>query len=305
MKLYERRHFQNVSRPSNPPDKLAQNVSKKKNFFGRINSSICFTKVQILAFFIYLHDSNSIFRALGINSELFSGCTVSSSNVNVKSIYLHDTRRDVPDQVMEREQGSCKVFFHVHHFVVHQRAEALHSSPLFISETFTPRWGIQCQEAHPLSSCHHDFSRSWLGCRWFSWYGVAVSQQRQPQYYWRSIYGHYLAYATGLHTMVTRFQSGQLGRRLRISRTTWPSTLLESKWALDAFSIPRKSLGLRPTDHSCDHETWLHLDFVDRNKTWSRQKTYDPHMSLTERSAEGENRKRIMSEITCDHSLSS
>ena len=24
-----------------------------------------------------------------------------------------------------------------------------------------------CQEAHPHSSCHHDFSRSWLGCRWF------------------------------------------------------------------------------------------------------------------------------------------
>ena len=30
-----------------------------------------------------------------------------------------------------------------------------------------------------------------------------------------------------------------------------------------AFSIPRKHLGLRPSDQSCHHETWLHLDFVD------------------------------------------
>ena len=29
------------------------------------------------------------------------------------------------------------------------------------------------------------------------------------------------------------------------------------------FSIPRKTLGLRPTDQCCHHETWLHLDFVE------------------------------------------
>ena len=33
---------------------------------------------------------------------------------SVKSIYLHDTRRGVQDQ------GSCKMFFHVPHFVDHQ-----------------------------------------------------------------------------------------------------------------------------------------------------------------------------------------
>ena len=35
-----------------------------------------------------------------------------------------------------------------------------------------------------------------------------------------------------------------------------------------AFSIPWKFLGLRPTDQSCHHETWLLLDFVDWSKTW-------------------------------------
>ena len=30
-----------------------------------------------------------------------------------------------------------------------------------------------------------------------------------------------------------------------------------------ALSILRKTLGLRPNDQRCHHETWLHLDFVD------------------------------------------
>ena len=71
----------NVSEPSNPPDELAQNVSKKNP--RRTNySSIFSAKVQNPAvFFIYLHDSNSIFRAAGINSEWVSGCTVLGSKV--------------------------------------------------------------------------------------------------------------------------------------------------------------------------------------------------------------------------------
>ena len=42
-------------------------------------------------------------------------------NIDVKSIYLHDTRRDLPDQVMEgKRDGSCKVYLYVPHFVDHQ-----------------------------------------------------------------------------------------------------------------------------------------------------------------------------------------
>ena len=65
MKRNERRDIffkKNVSRPSNPPDELPQNVSKKNPF--RTNySSIFLQKFRIWSFFIYLHDSNSIFRA--------------------------------------------------------------------------------------------------------------------------------------------------------------------------------------------------------------------------------------------------
>ena len=67
---------QNVSRPSNPPDELAQNVSKKNPF--RMNYSFIFLqKFRIWPFFNYLHDSNSIFWAQGIKSEGVSGGTVS------------------------------------------------------------------------------------------------------------------------------------------------------------------------------------------------------------------------------------
>ena len=50
-----------------------------------------------------------------------------------------------------------------------------------------------------------------------------------------------------------------------------------------AFSIPRKTLGLRPNDQSCHHETWLHLDFVDWSNTRSKQDVYEQRMSLKER----------------------
>ena len=61
----------NVSGPSNPPDELAQNVSKKNP--RRTNySSIFSAKVQNLTVF-QLHDSNSIFCTQGIKSEGVSG----------------------------------------------------------------------------------------------------------------------------------------------------------------------------------------------------------------------------------------
>ena len=71
------------------------------------------------------------------------------------------------------------------------------------------------------------------------------------------------------------------------------------------FSIPRRTLGLRPTDQSCHHETWLHLDFVDN--TWSKQGDHDRRFFLKERPAAGSygHQKRRISEVMSDHSLSS
>ena len=74
-----------------------------------------------------------------------------------------------------------------------------------------------------------------------------------------------------------------------------------------AFSIPRKTLGMRPTDQSCHHETWPHLDFVDWSNTWSKHDDYDWHISLKERPADysyGTPKRRI-GEVMSDHSVSS
>ena len=50
-----------------------------------------------------------------------------------------------------------------------------------------------------------------------------------------------------------------------------------------ASTIPRKSLGLRPTDQSCHHETWLHLDFVDWRSTQSHHEEHDRRILLKKR----------------------
>ena len=51
-----------------PSDELAQNVSNKF-FFGRIIPPFSFESSESHRVFKCVHDSNSIFRAAGINSE--------------------------------------------------------------------------------------------------------------------------------------------------------------------------------------------------------------------------------------------
>ena len=67
-----------------------------------------------------------------------------------------------------------------------------------------------------------------------------------------------------------------------------------------AFCIPRQALGLRSSDQSCHHETWLHLHFVDWNNKWSQQAQYNGNIRLKERP-----QKRHISELLSDHPLSS
>ena len=74
-----------------------------------------------------------------------------------------------------------------------------------------------------------------------------------------------------------------------------------------AFPIPRQALGLRSSDQSCHHETWLHLHFVDWSNQWNHQAHYNGNIRLKERPASSGNRapKRNISEVLSDHSLSS
>ena len=63
-----------------------------------------------------------------------------------------------------------------------------------------------------------------------------------------------------------------------------------------AFSIPHQALGLRPTDQSCHHETWLHLEFVDWRSALSHHGGHDRRILLKERPApyhHGQQKRRI------------
>ena len=71
--------FEKVSREHpNPPDELVQNVSK--NPFLDELFLFSFESSESYRVFNYLHDSNSIFRAAGINSEWYSGGTVNATS---------------------------------------------------------------------------------------------------------------------------------------------------------------------------------------------------------------------------------
>ena len=74
-----------------------------------------------------------------------------------------------------------------------------------------------------------------------------------------------------------------------------------------AFSVPRQALGLRSSDQSCHHETWLHLHFADWSNQWNHQAHYNGNIRFKERPASSGNRapKRNISEVLSDHSLSS
>ena len=74
------------------------------------------------------------------------------------------------------------------------------------------------------------------------------------------------------------------------------------------FVIPRRAVGLRDQDRSSHHETWLHLDLVQR---WDWSQThddkYDQRIQLKERATPYYygHRKRDISDIMSDNSFSS
>ena len=230
-------------------------------------------------------------------------------NVDVKSIYLHDTRRDLPDQDMEGEQGwvlqgvlsraifRCQPVSGQKYFTV---------LSLHISNIKTKKKGI----AKKLILTLH---------------AIMISQEVD-------------LVAGDLNGTAWRCRSRDNLSTIDETFTDcalptppgppplWGPGSIPDNWAdvcgflkplgsqhfwkvhkHGAFSIPRKSLGLRPIDQSCHDETRLHLDFVEWSEPWSRQNAYEPLISIEERPADGahENRKRRLSEIMSDHSLSS
>ena len=72
-----------------------------------------------------------------------------------------------------------------------------------------------------------------------------------------------------------------------------------------ASSIPHEALGIRPTDQSCHHEVWLHLDFVEWRSAQSHHEKHHGRILLKERSTPCHHSKQKghISEDASDHSL--
>ena len=120
----------------------------------------------------------------------YAGCAVLFNkdtfhpNVDVKSTYLHDTRRDLPAQVMEGEQGW--VLQGVLSRAIFRRPPVSEQKyftvlSLHISNIYAKKKGIAKKLLLTLRATH-DFSRQLIWLQVTSM-GMAAPRQRQPQYY--------------------------------------------------------------------------------------------------------------------------
>ena len=173
-----------------------------------------------------------------------AGCAINFNkdttytNVDVKSIYLHDTRLDLPDQVMEGEQGwvrqgvLSRASFRRPAVSVQKYFTVL---SLHISNNYATKKGIAKKLIVTLRAIMTSQEVDLVACDFI---GAA--------WQWRR--GH---------------KAGFLNPRGS-----------ERFWKVckhGAFSIPRISFGRGPTDQRCHNETWLHLNFVDWNNTGPRK----------------------------------
>ena len=185
------------------------------------------------------------------------------SDVDVKSIYVHDTRRDLPAQVIAGEQGW--VLQGVLSRASFRRAPvrgqkyftvlSLHMSNIYVKKKGIAKKLILTLRAimisHEVDLVAGDFNgTAWL-CRSKdnlsnideAFLDSILPTPPGPTPLW------------GLGSIPDNWADVCGYLKPPGSQRSWKVN------KHGAFSIPRKTLGLRPTDQSCYHETWLHLDF--------------------------------------------
>ena len=203
-------------------------------------------------------------------------------DINVKSIYLHDTWRGLPDQIIEGEQGW--VLQGVLSRASFRRAAVSGRKfftvlSLLVSNIYAKRKGIakkliQTLRANMISQevdlVAGDFNGTAWRCRSrdnLSTFDEAFSDCALP-----APPGPKPLWGLGSIPNVWADVCGFL-KRLGSQRF----------WRVNkhgAFSILRKALGLRPNDQSCHRETWPHLDFVNWSNKWSNQAYYNGNIRL-------------------------
>ena len=237
----------------------------------------------------------------GLHVTHYGGCAILFNkdtfypNINVKSIYLPETRRDLSDQVMEGDQGWVMQG-------VLSRA-SFRRPPLSGQKTFT------------VLSLHMSNIYAQNGVLLILTIRAIMTGQQIDV-----VAGYFNGTAWRCSNRDNISTTDEAFADCALPTPPGPTPLsgpgsIPNNWAdvcgflkppgsdrywkvrtHGAFSIPRKTLGLRPTDQSCHHETWLHLDFVDWRSTQSKHEEPDRRILLKERPAppyQGAQKRRI------------
>ena len=224
-------------------------------------------------------------------------------DIDVKSHYFHDTRRELLDKVMEGDQGWVLQGVLSRAFFRGQKTFtvlSLHMSNIYAQKRCIAKKLIPTIRAVMLGE-HVDWLQAIsTGQRG----GAAIGTTSAP---WKKPCGLRFANAAGPCTL---WEPGSIPGCWADVRGFLIPQEYEEHWKVrlhGAFSIPHKALGLRPTDQSCHHETWLHLDFVDWRSAQSHHDRQDRRILLKERPAPYHygQQKRCINDIMSDHSLSS
>ena len=214
-------------------------------------------------------------------------------NTDVQSLYLHDTRRDLPDQMMEGDQVWA----------------SFRRPPLVGQKTFT----VLSLHVNNIYAKKPSLAKKLI----LTIRAIMIGQHIDL------VAGDFFGTAwrcsnrDNISTIDEAFADCALPTPPGPA-PLWGPGPIPNNWAdVCGFLKPRNSdrywkvrmqtLGLRPTDQSCHHATWLHLEFVDWRSTQSHHEEHDRRILLEERPAAcpyGQ-QKRRNSEVMSDHSLSS
>ena len=93
-----------------------------------------------------------------------------------------------------------------------------------------------------------------------------VADLRGPVFLRQTCFSHIALFSVANH--VLSFLSS-----IMYSGYAWIHSDVITSWC--AFTIPHEALGIRQTDQSCQHEVWLHLDFVGRRSGQSHHERHD------------------------------
>ena len=246
----------------------------------------------------------------------FAGCAIlfnkntSYPDISVKSIYLHDTRRGLQDHIVEGEHGW--VLQGVLSRASFRRAAAsgqtvftvlsLHIRNIYAKTRGIAKKIIQTIRALMVSQNIDLVAGDFNGTSWRCRSRDNISTIDE-------IFSDcaFLSHAAGPYALVG---PGSIPNNWADVCGFLKPPGSDRFWKVNehgAFFIPRQALGLRSSDQSCHHETWLHLQFVEWSNQWNHQAHYNGNIRLKERPASSGNRapKRNISEVLSDHSLSS